>query len=136
MAVIFYRRFWTIYRFHHQGSRIHTKRKRFLNPDYGTDRLSRNAVNIPSTRCVITQKSAVFFLPVCLSNSLVFLCEMVSLFLSQSKLGGRFLYNKNQQTHLFPNFILVRNSTCFGLLLPILRSYPLYIRHWHVFIPV
>jgi len=45
---------------------------------------------------------------------------------------NKFIYNKTNQMHQFPKFILAWNSTCFGqFLCPSSGVYSLYIRHWN-----
>jgi len=45
---------------------------------------------------------------------------------------NKFLYNRTNQMHQFPNFTMAWNSTCFGqFLCPSSVVYSLYTRHWH-----
>jgi len=47
---------------------------------------------------------------------------------------NKFIFNKtNRRTHQFPKFIFVKKLYMFqAVSLPIIRSSPLYIRHWYM----
>ena len=44
-----------------------------------------------------------------------------------------FLFNKTNRRNNFPNLFLSRKYTFRAALLPIIRSFPLYIRHWYIY---